>query len=203
MSNPTITNGRVFLEDGIKAKEEYAPARKAAVEIFFSVEENGLSAEAVIAAAGDLAISHVARLLGTTAPVAQTPPATRGKAKPKDEPKTPPAETVDDAASMVETKVEKPVKDESAIVDDEAAVNFDEVIAPAADESAIVDEPAETITDADLNNKVTAKNGELKDPPKIRAFIASFNPDPTKGFQLSQVPQERRKEFLDKLAELK
>ncbi len=50
MTESFITGGTVAIEDGLKAKEEFAPARKAKVEISFSVPEGADPAFATEAA---------------------------------------------------------------------------------------------------------------------------------------------------------
>jgi hypothetical protein len=58
------------------------------------------------------------------------------------------------------------------------------------------------VTDKDLNDAVHKKNSVLKDPPKIKALIAIFNPDPKKPFTLREIPQAQRQPFLQKLEAL-
>ncbi|HLZ22941.1 MAG TPA: hypothetical protein VKQ30_12535 [Ktedonobacterales bacterium] len=73
---------------------------------------------------------------------------------------------------------------------------------PAADEFAVDGEEAEEITDAALNAAVQRKNAELSDPELIRGLIKKYNPDPTKAFQLREIPQEKRADFITKLGGL-
>lgn len=192
----TVTGGTVSVEDGVKASEDYAPARKVRVDLNFAVPEGG-SAAPVLDAVSILANEKVDQLLrrivmrvqpGQVAlpgEEAQTPPKTRAKKADAPKEAAPPA---DDAA---------------AIVDDDLTSS-----AAPADPSAVVDDdltssaPVVSISDADLNAAVQKKNGELKQPPLIRALIGSFSPDPTKAFQLAQIPQAQRQDFLDKLAAL-
>ena len=63
MADQNITDGVVSFEDGVKASEEYAPAKKVRVELTFAVIE-GEDGEEVLARVGDLARAQVARLLG-------------------------------------------------------------------------------------------------------------------------------------------
>ena len=58
----SITSGIVSIEDGIKAAEEYAPARKARVELHFDIPE-GSDPSAHIAGVSEVAKTHLHRLL--------------------------------------------------------------------------------------------------------------------------------------------
>lgn len=103
-----------------------------------------------------------------------------------------------DPASMVDDEPPAPE-------DDPANVGGDEPKDPAGlDDFSI--EPEETgdepITDAALNAAVQRKNAELGDPEAIRAVIKLYNPDPTKAFQLREIPQDKRAEFITKLGGL-
>ena len=167
-----ITGGIVRYEDGIKAVEEFAPARKAAVELRFDIPEGQDTDEAVSTVLA-LATAKVYELLGTTPKKA---------AAPKKAAKVPDLGqgTVEDKAVTVEVKVE-------ARAD------------PAAIEEEV---PVKEISDSLLNEKVQAKNAVLGDPVKIRTLISTFNPDPTQHFVLREIPQSQRQSFLDKLKEL-
>lgn len=76
--------------------------------------------------------------------------------------------------------------------------------ANAVEDFSIDGEPevSEEITDAALNAAVQRKNSELGDPEAIRAVIKTYNPDPTKTFQLREIPQAKRAEFITKLGGL-
>lgn len=68
--------------------------------------------------------------------------------------------------------------------------------------------PATEVTDAALVDAVTKKNGELQvagmtveaAPVLIRNLLATYNPDPAKAFGLREIPQDKRADFLSKLA---
>ncbi len=102
------------------------------------------------------------------------------------------------------------IGDEAAVVDPEKAA-FDASIVvdekPATDPADIsfdIEPEGEEITDAKLNEACTKRNADAPGIlPKIRELIKTFNPDPTKVFQLREIPQAQRQDFLNKLAELK
>lgn len=103
-----------------------------------------------------------------------------------------------------------PANAPAATAADPAAIEDDLTSSPAtaaADPAAIGDDlttaPAAEVSDAELNSAVQKKNGDINNPPAIRALIGTFNPDPTKVFQLAQIPQAQRPDFLAKLAALK
>lgn len=68
-----ITSGIVRYEDGRKAAEDYAPAKKAAVELSFEVPEGG-DAKAEADAAQAEAMARVAEMLDGKAPKRTTKP---------------------------------------------------------------------------------------------------------------------------------
>lgn len=226
----SIISGTVSVEDGTKTIEkadQYDVSRKVRVELTFSVED-GQDAAATLDYAAQLASQQVARQLGRAVPDVSSPgpqpapPAEAGtrarrtkaqieadnaaKAAGSGATVADPAVVIADASVISDPDVaahieeNKPAADASAVVSDEIMSD------DAGDEewsTEVVADTAAPITDAELNDAVQKKNGELKDPPKIRGLIGSFNPDPTKVFQLREVPIERRAEFLAKLAELK
>lgn len=67
MTERIITGGLVSIEDGIKAKEEYSPARKVRVELSFDTPENGSGAALTLDAVAALADRKVKELLGKQA----------------------------------------------------------------------------------------------------------------------------------------
>lgn len=185
-----ITNGSVSVEDGTKASEDYTPARKVRVELHF---DNPTADD--INTAGDLASAQVDRLLGRTT-----------------------AATAAEATKRTRRTKEQIAADEAAKNSAPSADPLDgleptkpaEAAPPPAEE---VDElagllggagvpPAEEITDVALTEAVTKTNAATRNPPAIRALVDSYNPDPTKTFQLRQIPQEKRAEFLKKLGEI-
>lgn len=184
-----ITNGSVSVEDGTKASEDYTPARKVRVELHF---DNPTADD--INTAGDLASAQVDRLLGRTATAAEATKRTR--------------RTKEQIAADEAAKNSAPSAD--PLDDLEPSKPAEAAPPPPAEE---VDElagllggagvpPAEEITDVALTEAVTKTNAATRNPPAIRALVDSYNPDPTKTFQLRQIPQEKRAEFLKKLGEI-
>lgn len=108
------------------------------------------------------------------------------------------AASLDDPTDGDENVIHLPDEtDDAAALEDEEDNGLSEFDVPAP-------EPAgEPVNDADLASAVTKKNGEINNPDAIRELIGSYNPDPTKPFQLRQVPADKRQEFLGKLAALK
>lgn len=177
-----VTGGTVAYEDGVKAIEDYAPAKKARCELSFLVED-GSDADAAAVAAMQRAASVVNGALGR-APVKVEPKAkapVKLKADPKQKTK---ADLEEEMLESLGSKADT-VKLSATVAD------------------VIEDEPVAEVTDAELQSAVQRKNGELKAPDLIRALIAGYNPDPTKQFTLREIPQAQRAEFIDKLAALK
>lgn len=198
-----VNHGIVSIEDGKKAETEYTPARKVRVELHFDVPE-GQDADAAIAQVSALADAHVRRLLGQTANLTTSTadPSTTGslgststpvsvkltrQAGPRSKPK--PVEVV----LPPETKAD-PAAVDASTVEDLPADDFG-APAPAAE--------VRPITDAELHSAAQKKNSDIKNPLAIRALVGSFRPaGSTVAFQLVEIPQDRRQEFLDKLAKL-
>jgi hypothetical protein len=196
-----ITGGVVSIEDGIKKSEEFAPARKARVELHFEVAEDAdgkalldhvtaiaeaklneilkrpASAKDALAAAAGV---DQAAVDAATKPTRQAGP--RKPAEPKPEPKVEP----------------KPAVDPAAIVDEPETATEDLNFVPPA-------EPAKAIPDADLHSAMTRTQEKIKNAVAIRQLVKSFDPntDPKAPYQAAQIAQERRQEFLDGLSKLK
>jgi hypothetical protein len=213
-----ITNGHVMIEDGLKAKEEYAPARKVQVHIAFAVPEGG-DGNAHIQAAGDLAQAHISRLLGKVAPVlaqvalpapasvAEAPKAEKPIAKPKAE--KPAGKTKADLAK----EAGLPTTDTVHKAPAEALDALDETPAPAAPvsigdelESLGID-AAPAITDKELGDaankkaiELRGKHGDKYDPTILRALLTSYYGT---GTRIASIPTDKRPEFMEKLAALK
>lgn len=212
MSETQVTGGLVSVEDGIKASEEYAPARKVRVELSFSIAESTPEAGRadIISLVADQAAAQVARLLGR----GSAPQATVREVTPAPEEAAAPKKTRRTAAQIAEDKAAAgppaggatpSPSDLSAIPDDGPGEQSAPSAESPADLGGVTDEwevPAEvevevvTVTDADLNALVQKRNGELGDPVKIRTLIGKFNPDPTKPFQLRQIPADQRAQFV-------
>lgn len=220
-----ITGGVVSVEDGRKAAEEYAPPRKVRVELRFDnpPENSGEDADKLIKAVGLLASSNVAALLGQKATAVPYTPGPRqaepgpsltgAKAKTPEEIATADALKAASAAKVHPDKPPTGKKVAKAPVAEPDPV-LDGTPAPAAvsdDISDLTGEPAKEITDADLNSATGKKNAALGaaaqkagvqySPAKIRALVEGFGPE-GKKITLKEIPQGKRQEYLDKLAEL-
>jgi len=185
-----ITNGTVSVEDGKKAIEEYAPARKVRVELSFTVDE-GADYNAVLHDAATLADKKVKELLGQKASAAKGSADTSAAAAviTDDKPKTtrkkaaetlPPVESfpLDGAASTAQPKA-----DEASIGDDILGGD------PAA--------PKVDISDKALYDLVVSINAKVKKPKEITELITKFCPQDGVPPSLKRVPEGKRVEFIE------
>lgn len=203
-----ITHGHVSIEDGKKANEEFAPARKVRVELHFETPEGG-DHDAVITAAGDTAHAHVNRLLGISGALPAAAPATPVKptatTKKAAAPKTPAApepgsKAALEAAAIAELSAPaKPVLDQvtGAIAPAEETDDLSDILG----ESAPV-----PISDKELGDACIAKANKMKtvsgwDSKKIRALMEEYTGAP--GKRVVEIPAEKRRAFLDALEALK
>jgi len=194
-----INGGIVSVEDGTKAKEEYAPARKVKVEISFAVPE-GEDGDKILTTAGDTANAHVARLLGTKAPAAPAK-----------------VETTRAGVKLPPAVVDKSKEKTKADLAKEAGLPGDTVhkaspTAAAKDElDDLLDNTPTPVTDAELGTALQAKNGKMKDvpgwsPQKIRELVGKFvlvDGAPKAGAKFHEVPAAVRHDFLKELEALK
>lgn len=205
-----ISGGLVVYEDGVKAVEEYAPAKKARVELRFDVPEDATDGEQRLDSVIELTKRKVLEMLG------------KAKAAPATAPATPKVDTssADNAKAAYAAKADADVLDETPAAEPEKpkakrapkaakaaetpAVDQqpEKATTPAADDLSEFDVPAADISDADLNSAATKKNAALNEPVKIRNLISAFNPNPEKKFTLREIPQAQRRSFLDQLAAL-
>lgn len=188
-----VNHGVVSIEDGKKADTEYTPARKVRVELHFDVPE-GQDADAAITQVSALADAHVRRLLGqpVVQTIAENKPVIPAQTAEKVAPKQAGARKKPDPVKVVLTP--EPAADPAAVTDEPA----DDFSAPAATVAEV-----RPITDADLHSAAQKKNGEIKNPLAIRTLVSTFRPAGSNvAFQLAEIPQDRRQEFLDKLAKL-
>lgn len=189
-----ITNGMVSVEDGKKAIEEYAPARKVRVDLFFSVDE-GADEKAVLHDAFALADSQVKSALGQkaaakgsvdTAQAAVVGEAAADKPKPGRRKAAAAAEAlppVDDFPIEGAAPTAKPTTDETILDDSVLGVE------PAA--------PKVDISDKALYDFVVATNAKLKKPKEITEIITKFCPNDGVPPSLKRVPEAKRVEFLE------
>lgn len=221
MSDTPVFEICVTVEDANPPPADYTPARKVSVEIHgYNVLPVDLEGETE--RAGSVARAQVDVLLGRTpaqvaltevtqrrtrrtkeqiaadnaaAAAAQTDPTSLEDPTvdlPQEPVSTPPATSSGDAPTATTTEADPTALDDFTVQPEPPAVDTSGQIAP--------------ISDGDLNAAVQKRNGELgsADGTKaIRALIATYNPDPTKVFQLREVPADRRAEFINKLNAIK
>ena len=173
-----VTQGVVSIEDAQKHPgyddPQFAPARKVRVELTFQVTD-GSDEEETLNRVSALADAKVRELLGGAGKQEK-------KAAPRSKPK--PVEVVLPPEPSIE-----PAKPAATAVD---MSEFDAEI-PAS---------SEPITDKELHEKARQRADALGNSVPIRKLIGTFAPAGATSFQLIQIPQERRREFLDKLAKV-
>lgn len=192
-----VTHGVVSIEDGTKSPVEYQPPRKVRVELHFDVIE-GQDADVALAQVSAIADARVKALLGqTTEAPRATPPAPKAAEPKAAEPATAPkrAGARSEKPKPIEVKLtDEPKADPAAV---SAEVIEDDFSAPA--DPVVTD----SITDAELHSAAQKKNGDLKNPKAIRELVAKFRPAGKEGtFQLIEIPQAKRAEFLKQLSAL-
>lgn len=206
----TIASGTVSIEDGLKAKEEYAPARKVRVDLNFIVPEGGDDA-AMLNSVAVMADNKVRELLGKptyaleapkgTPPAAPEVPKKAAGKKAAETPKAPEKTKADlarEAGLPVEDIASKGI-DESEAPGSKSEDDLGDVLGDAA--------PA-PITDAELgkaaqekNAKMKAEQGEKWAPSKIRDLIAKFN-DNVAGKRINDIAADKRPQFIAELKAL-
>ena len=201
-----ITNGVVSVEDGNKANEEYAPARKVKVEFTFSVDENQ-DVDFVLNFAAGKANDKVNELLGrksakeaASAMTAVADTAAKTTRKPRvtsaKEPATGDKAALEVAAGLVPGGV---------IETTGPAPSNPEVVEEDSLNDLLGEQAPVPITDAELAKAAQTKNAQMKvkDPNfsvKIRALVVEYAGPPPK--KITDVPVATRQEFLNKLRDL-
>jgi hypothetical protein len=199
----SITNGSITIEDGLKAAEEYAPARKVSVTLAFANDDPLVDA---LAAAAEVANAKVTEMLGRPkatpamrkAPAAGTAHSVIAKKADKDK-------TKDDLAR----EMGLPTTGGEGLLDETPAPSKP-AAAPKPDTNELddimgADAPA-PVTDAELAHAAQKKNATEKEsnktwaPAKIRDLVTEFA---GAGKQLRDIPAEKRQAFLVKLEALK
>lgn len=215
INHNAITGGSVTIEDGLKAKEEYAPARKVSVTLNYSTPENG-DGIALLDYVIAVATGRQMALLYSKAPVPATaaaqPAALVEPAKPKAGRKAAekPAEKTKadlEAEHLAELKAAEG-KGPKDVVDE-----LDEKPPAEKDEMAdLLGDTAPTpVTDQELGKAAQEKNGKMKSvagwaPEKIRALVGEFvqvDGKPKAGAKLQEIPAAKRHDFLAQLDALK
>lgn len=225
--NNQITGGVVSIEDGLKAKEEFAPARKVRIELNFSVPENGdgiaLLDYVTAVANGRLqaALHGKAPADATAAPAADKPATTRRKPAADKAPATAGETTKADLAAaqgLPTTDTQHKGTTPPLVEKDELEDDIEAPATPAAKPTA-APTPApedelgdllgtpEPITDKDLGSHATkwvaeqrAKHGDKYVPTIIRDAIAEYAGGA--GKPMSAIPAAKRHEFVEKLKTL-
>lgn len=182
-----ITGGLVSFEDGVKAAEEYAPARKARVELRFDVPENG-DAEKALDRVEKLTRAKVAEMIGKRPAAAAAAPSDKEKL----------AEAAGVGATQQEAAKpsgrkkapETPKEDPKPAAANDSMEDFN---SPPA-------ETAKPISDAELNEATQKKNNKLKDPVKIRQLIGQHAT--SEPAILANIPQAGRAAYLKALEAL-
>jgi len=213
--NETVTGGSVTVEDGLKAKEEYAPARKIAITLNFSTPE-GTDGVALLDYVAALANGRQAALLHGKVPAAEAPKAAEKLVKLAAKEKAP-AKTKADLAKEAGLPTEStqhkgttpPLVDE---LDDTPAPKTAVPAAPEDDGlgDLLPNEP-KVVSDQELGKAAQEKNGKMKGvagwaPDKIRVLVCEFVQVDGKskpGAKIADIPQAKRQEFLTKLEALK
>ena len=199
----SIFSGLVSIEDGVKAAEEYAQARKVRIELSFAVAE-GQEDVPFLERAADIANKKVAELLGraVSAPVIVkvTPAAEKPKRGAAKDKSTPPAELSDKEKLAVQAGV---VETPAPIVDED-------------DLSDLIGEtPKPPVTDAELAKAAQTTAARLKaaaekatppttwSPAALRKLIKDYNPPEEAAPAVQKIPAAKRHDFLEALEALK
>lgn len=203
-----ITGGIVSVEDGIKAAEEFAPARKARVELHFDVPE-GADHNAHVGGVAEVAKSHLHRILHNTAAVAA--PVAQAAAPPAE--KTPKKTAAKAPAEKTKAQIEAEHLAALKAAEKAPASNDDELLeetpAPAAADELddlLGEAPAVVVTDKELGDCVQKKNAERKQadpnwaPAKIREVIQKYA---GAGKRVNDIPNDKRAAFIKEVEALK
>lgn len=217
--NNSITSGTIAIEDGTKAKEEFAPARKVKVELSFAVPE-GQDGAAFMHGVARVCEAKVAALLGREVPAETKVAATAAAVEPKAETAAQkkkreaaaakPAEKTKadlEAEALADIKAATDAnKDDNALLEDEPEITAAGKAVVEDDLNDLLGETAPTpITDLELANAVQKKNAERKEadpnwaPAKIRDVISTYSG----GKRVNDIPAAKRAEFLKKIEALK
>jgi hypothetical protein len=184
-----ICGGKISFTDGVKSPVEYAPPKKAEVEITFSVDA-GEDHSAVLDQVMSLVRLKVSELLDQTPSIIKAP---SKPPAPKVEPKQEHAKSdkiIAAEAALVEGK-----RPEDTRVADLSAADADD----ARDMDANLDLEAapKEYTDTDLNKACGEAVKRLGGNLPVRKLVGEYAP------RISAIPQEKRGAFLKELAALK
>lgn len=186
-----ITNGMVAFEDGTKAVEEYAPARKVRVELHFTVDE-GMDYGVFLDDAAIAARAKVEELLGKKSTAFM-----KGEAAIK-------AAVAENRAAidaLVAEKKKPGRKPKAAVEDDTDAIGGDASKGEPADQitGGLEDaEPAQTVnlSDKGLYDVVKAVNAKIRKPAEITAIVGKYCPNDGVPPSVRRIPEGKRTAFL-------
>lgn len=211
MTSP-VSGGLVSIEDGDKKSEEYAPARKVRVELKFDIEPgiDGQDRLEVVAAIADAQVNTLLKR-----------PGAKSLYKGVTDQNSAQQEAAIKEGSPA--KVEKPIKalkapkgeksDKEKLAEAAGVAGADTTIINSPARAPVEDEldgflnggeaAAEPISDKSMLDAIKAVNTSAKMAPRIKEVIFAFCPREDKaGFRVSDIAQEHRPRFLEKLKEL-
>lgn len=196
----SITSGTVSIEDGIKAKEEFAPARKAKIELSFAIPE-GQDGTAFLNGVTKIAQDKLTEVLGGK-PAAAKPASTRTPAANKDKtPETPkPAEKTKDDLAREAGVLEEPAASKTTAPADD---NLDDILGEAAPAARVISDKELGEIAGKVNAKKKAELGDKWAPSKIRELVAKFTGKKLSDVpKITEVPAEKREAFVAELEKL-
>lgn len=214
--NNNINGGTISVEDGIKAKEEFAPARKVKVELSFSVPE-GADGAAFMHGVARVADAKVASMLGRTAPAetvapkAETPmpvapkaetAAAKKKREAAEAEANKPAEKTkaDLEREMLEAAGGDKTDARAAVVDED---DLSDVLGDAAPQARVISDKELGEIAGKINAKKKAELGDKWAPAKIREVVATFTGKKLSDVpKITEVPADKRVEFVAALEAL-
>lgn len=215
-----ITGGVVCIEDGTKAKEEFAPARKIKIELSFTVPE-GQDGTKFLDGVTLHAENKLRALLGRTAAPAPQAQASEAAVDPKPRAGR---KAADKVPEKTKADLEREHLEELKAAEGQGpkTLPVDELECEPAPKTAAkppVDEledilgttAAVPVTDQELGKAAQEKNGKMKAvagwaPEKIRELVGKFvlvDGKPKPGAKLQEIPAAQRHDFLAQLDALK
>lgn len=209
----SITGGKVSFEDGVKASEEYAPAKKARVELSFEVPE-GQDGAKWLDAVFVIATDKIDEILGRT-PAKTTVAGGEGQSAGKSAGRKPraPAAAATQAAEPSKTK-EDLAREAGVAAEQVAAATPAKAAAPESDDlSDLLGDAApaaRVISDKELGEICNKEAGRLKgkmgdkyDTKIIRTLVAKFaTVKEGEVPKIIAIPADKRVEFVTALEAL-
>lgn len=182
--NNSIISGTIAIEDGTKAKEEFAPARKVKVELSFAVPD-GQDGAAFMHGVARIVEAKVASMLGRATPAETTlavnVSATELHAAPKVETAKPETAAAKKKREAAEAKAAEAAKPERTKADLEREAGLPVTHKAPSDDELLNDEP--TITAA----------GKVVEEPKdeLDDLLGDAAPAPITDLELGKAAQEK------------